>query len=92
MRDIFYGVDDDEIQTEESRVWKLRWWIMCEEVSNLRAVERKRVMKVVAVVDGMMHNLVRNGIDVTEVNRLTPKRFPLVLDQFSFCSQESITC
>ena len=31
----------------------------------MKVVERKRVVKVVAVVYRVMHNLVRNGMDVT---------------------------
>ena len=41
-----------------------------EEVPNLRAVERKKVKAEVELVDGVMHNLLRQGMDVTEVNRL----------------------
>ena len=43
-----------------------RW----EEVPNLRAVERKRLMVEVDLVEGVMHNLVERGMDVTQVNRL----------------------
>lgn len=41
-----------------------------KEVPNLRAVERKKVMAEVELVDGVMHNLLRQGMDCTEVNRL----------------------
>ena len=41
-----------------------------EEVPNLRAVERKKVMAEVELVDGVMHNLLRQRLGVTEVNRL----------------------
>ena len=41
-----------------------------EEVPSLRAVDRKNVMKEVGLVDGLMHNLVWDGMSVTDVNRL----------------------
>ena len=41
-----------------------------EKVPSLRAVERKKVMKEVELVDGVLHNLIRRGMDVTEVNRI----------------------
>ena len=41
-----------------------------EEVPNLRAAERKRVRVEVELVDGLMHNLLKPNMDVTEVNRL----------------------
>ena len=40
------------------------------EVRNLRAVERKRIMAEVDLVDGVMHNLLVQGMNVTQVNRL----------------------
>ena len=42
----------------------------CEEVPNLRAVERKRLMAEVDLVEGVMHNLLVQGMNVTQVNRL----------------------
>ena len=39
-------------------------------VPNLRAAERKKVMKEVGLVEGLMHNLVWKGMGVTDVNRL----------------------
>jgi len=41
-----------------------------KEVPNLRTVERKKVLKEVAMVDGVMHNVVWKGMNVTKVNRL----------------------
>ena len=40
------------------------------EVPNLRAVEWRRLMVEVDLVDGVMHNLVEQGMGVTQVNRL----------------------
>ena len=42
----------------------------CKEVPNLRAVERKRLMVEVDLVEGVMHNLLVQGMNVTQVNRL----------------------
>ena len=41
-----------------------------DDVPSLRAVDRKRVRKEVEMVDGLMHNLVWDGMSVTDVNRL----------------------
>ena len=41
-----------------------------EDVPNMRAMDRKKVMREVGLVDGVMHNVVRKGMDVSEVNRL----------------------
>ena len=41
-----------------------------KEVPNLRAFDRRKVMKEVELVDGLMHNLIFQGMSVTEVNRL----------------------
>ena len=40
------------------------------EVPNLRATDRKKVMREVGLVEGLMHNLLWNGMGVTDVNRL----------------------
>ena len=42
----------------------------CEEMPNLRAVERKRLMVEVDLVEVVMHNLLGQGMNVTQVNRL----------------------
>ena len=41
-----------------------------EKAPNMRAVPRKKLMREVEMVDGLMHNVLRVGMDVTEVNRL----------------------
>ena len=41
-----------------------------KEVPNLRAVDRRKVMKEVQLVNGVMHNLLSHGMNVTQVNRL----------------------
>ena len=41
-----------------------------EEVPSLKAVDSRKVKSEVALVEGVMHNLIRKGMDVTEVNRL----------------------
>ena len=41
-----------------------------EEVPNLRAADKRKVAKEVRLVDGVMHNLLWQGMRVTEVNRL----------------------
>ena len=41
-----------------------------KEVPNMRAVDRKKLMKEVTLVDGVMHNLLWQGMGVTQVNRL----------------------
>ena len=41
-----------------------------KEVPNLRATDRRKVMKEVELVDGLMHNLISDEMDVTDVNRL----------------------
>ena len=40
------------------------------EVQNLQAMERRRLLVEVDLVDGVMHNLVEQGMDVTHVNRV----------------------
>ena len=40
------------------------------ELPNLKALDRRKVMVEVKMVDGLLHNLVREGMSVTEVNRL----------------------
>ena len=52
---------------------RMREVFVCEEVvevPNLKAQERRKVMAEVKMVDGLLHNLVREGMHVTEVNRL----------------------
>ncbi len=41
-----------------------------KEVPNMRAVPRKKLMKEVELIDGLLHNVVQEGMGVTEVNRL----------------------
>ena len=41
-----------------------------KEVPNMRAVDRKKLMKEVELVEGVMHNLLSQGMGVTQVNRL----------------------
>ena len=41
-----------------------------KEVPNMRAVERKKLSKEVELLEGVMHNLLWQGMGVTEVNRL----------------------
>ena len=41
-----------------------------EEVPNLRATDKRKVAKEVKLVDGVMHNLLWQGMRITEVNRL----------------------
>ena len=41
-----------------------------KEVPNLRAYDRRKVMRQVDLVDGVMHNLLKQKMNVTEVNRL----------------------
>ena len=41
-----------------------------KEVPNMRAVDRRKLMKEVELVDGVVHNLLWQGMGVTEVNRL----------------------
>ena len=36
-----------------------------KEVPNMRAVDRRKLMKEVDLVDGVMHNLLRQGMGVT---------------------------
>ena len=63
-----------DLNTEEKEVLELlrkvcdngKW----EEVPNLRAADKKKVAKEVSLVDGVMHNLLWQGMRVTEVNRL----------------------
>ena len=40
------------------------------EVPSLKSVDRRKVMVEVELVEGLMHNLVSEGMSVTEVNRL----------------------
>ena len=60
------GVEKDVLQ-------KMREVFVSEEVvelPNLKALDRRKVMVEVKMVDGLLHNLVREGMSVTEVNRL----------------------
>ena len=41
-----------------------------KQVPNLRAYDRRKVLKEVQLVDGVMHNVIRQDMNVTEVNRL----------------------
>ena len=41
-----------------------------KEIPNMKSVPRKKLMKEQEVVNGLMHNLVSEGMTVTEVNRL----------------------
>ena len=41
-----------------------------EELPNIKAVDRRKLMKEVDLVDGELHNLLRQGMGVTQVNRL----------------------
>ena len=63
-----------DLSTEEKEVLELlrkvrdngKW----EEVPNLRAADKRKVAKEVGLVDGVMHNLLWQGMRVTDVNRL----------------------
>ena len=41
-----------------------------KDVPNMRTVPRKKLMKEVELIDGLMHNVVQEGMGVAEVNRL----------------------
>ena len=41
-----------------------------KEVPTMKAVPRKKLLKETELVDGLMHNIVEDGMGVTEVNRL----------------------
>ena len=41
-----------------------------KDVPNLRAIDRRMIMKEVGMVDGVMHNLLRQDMNITDVNRL----------------------
>ena len=41
-----------------------------KEVPAMKAVNRKKLLKETELVDGLMHNIVEDGMGVTEVNRL----------------------
>ena len=51
------------------------------ELSNLKALDRRKVMVEVKMVDGLLHNLVREGMSVTEVNRLLYVGADMVADR-----------
>lgn len=59
--------DEKEVLTMLRKVQKDDKW---EDVPNLRAMDRRKVKKEVELVEGVMHNVVRKGMDVSEVNRL----------------------
>lgn len=59
--------DEQEVLALLRKVQEAGTW---EAVPNLRAADRKKVMKEVEMVEGVMHNLVRDGMNVSEVNRL----------------------
>ena len=40
------------------------------EVPNLKTQDRRKVNKEVKILDGLMHNLVKKGMSVTQINRL----------------------
>ena len=41
-----------------------------DELRNLKTIDRKEIMREVKLVDGVMHNLLSNGMNVTCLNRL----------------------
>ena len=41
-----------------------------KEVPNLRAYDRRKVMREVNLVDGVMHNMISQNMHVTDINRL----------------------
>ena len=49
-------------KTSDSATW--------DEVPSLRGVDKRKVTKEVDLVDGLMHNLLREGMSVNEVNTL----------------------
>ena len=59
---------------EENNVLKLLQEVQTngkwDEPRNLKTVDRKKLMSEVKLVDGVMHNLLENGMNVTDVNRL----------------------
>ena len=58
---------------EKDVLQKMREVFVSEEVvelPNLKALDRRKVMVEVKMVDGLLHNLVREGMSATEVNRL----------------------
>ena len=60
-------------RVEKDVLQKMREVFVSEEVvelPNLKALDRRKVMVEVKMVDGLLHNLVREGMSVTEVNRL----------------------
>ena len=48
----------------------------------MKAVPRKKLMKEVAMIDGLMHNVVREGMKVTAVNRLLYAAGMVVAERF----------
>ena len=62
-------LEDDEKEVLEL-LRKVRDDEEWKEVPNMRAVERKKLMKEVELLEGVMHNLLWQGMGVTEVNRL----------------------
>ena len=45
-----------------------------KEIPNLRAYDRRKVMREVNLVDGVMHNVISENMNVTDVNRLLAHR------------------
>ena len=70
----FNGVDGLRVANNEKksvfenmkRVFGDDEWL---EVPNLKTQDRRKVNKEVKMVDGLMHNLVKKGMSVTQLNR-----------------------
>lgn len=49
------------------RVYGRKEWV---EVPGLNTKDRRKVNREMKIVDGLMHNLVKDGMSVSEINRL----------------------
>ena len=54
------------------------------DVPNLKTQDRRKVNREVKIVDGLMHNLVKKGMSITQINRLLYTGAYVVADRLGF--------
>ena len=59
-----------------------------EDIPNLKAQDRRKVSKEVILVDGLLHNLIHEGMTVTEVNRLLYTGSYVVADRLGLIGKD----
>lgn len=59
--------EEKDVFDQMRKVYGRKEW---EEVSGLKTKDRRKVNREMKIIDGLIHNLVKDGMSVSEINRL----------------------